>query len=499
MNRRLVVRIVTALLAVAMLAVPASALAGKNGGGKNKNKALVVCKHGCKYRTIQKAVDKAGKTKKKNDMIKVKPGKYVEGVQALGKTYSGLTIMGTNKNARKTILEGKNAQLPGGVGIANNGIEIADAKNVTVKNMWVRNFATNGVFWHDTNTDDNKATCQNAVAKNVDVSFNRSYGLFMFGCEGGSFNKSEGWGHGDSAYYVGATPFQDDPQKTVLKNLDSYENVLGYSGTNSKYVVIKNNNFYNNGVGVVPNTLDSEPYEPASNGVIENNNIFWNNFNYFLPNSRVKTVSNGLGTVEGIGTIQYPTGAGVVLLGSTGWIVRNNNIFGNFKWGAAVVADPFNEGDNAIPNGNQFIDNQMGRNGTDTNAVDVFNQGAGSGQCFQGNSSSTFDSSGNPASDALLYPSCPAPTGTGNCWMGNNSSTFDHSASMLDLQLYPSCPAPAGTGGNGSSIGDQEQFGELAGYVTTNPPENQECSWTRHDHPAFEDFKPLTVTPGPTC
>src|SRR5215210_1819200 len=115
MNRRLVVRIVTALLAVAMLAVPTAALAGKN----SKNKALVVCEHGCKYRTIQKAVNKA----KKNSVIKVKPGKYVEGVQVFGKKYNGLTIMGTNKNARKTIIEGKNAQLPGGTGVANNGIE----------------------------------------------------------------------------------------------------------------------------------------------------------------------------------------------------------------------------------------------------------------------------------------------------------------------------------------------------------------------------------------
>ncbi|HWO49237.1 MAG TPA: hypothetical protein VNM42_05160, partial [Solirubrobacterales bacterium] len=90
MNRRLIVRIATAFLAVVMLAVPASAIAGK--GGKNKNKALVVCKHGCKYRTIQKAVNKAGKTDKKNDVIKVKPGKYVEGVQALGKKFNGLTI-----------------------------------------------------------------------------------------------------------------------------------------------------------------------------------------------------------------------------------------------------------------------------------------------------------------------------------------------------------------------------------------------------------------------
>ncbi len=292
MNRP-VVRIVTAILAFALLAVPASALAGKKGGGKNKS-TLVVCKHGCKYRTIQKAVDKAGK-KKKVDTIKVKPGKYVEGVQVFGKKYKGLTIKGTNKNPRKTILEGKNAQLPGGLGVANNGIEIADASKVSIKNMWVRNFQTNGVFFHDSDSEDGKITCRNYLAKNVDVSFNRSYGLFSFGCANGVFNKSDGWGHGDSPYYVGATPFQKNPKTTVLKNLNAYENVLGYSGTNSKYIVIKDSNFYNNGIGLVPNTLDSEPFEPSGAGVIKDNNVFWNNFNYFLPNSRVKTVSNGLG------------------------------------------------------------------------------------------------------------------------------------------------------------------------------------------------------------
>ena len=411
MNRRLVVRIVTAFLAVAMLAVPASALAGKNGGGKKKDKALVVCKHGCKYRTIQKAVDKAGKTKKKDDVIKVKPGKYVEGVQVLGKKYKGLTIMGTNKNARKTILEGKNAQLPGGVGVANNGIEIADAKDVTVKNMWVRNFATNGVFWHDTNTDDNKTTCQDAIAKNVDVSFNRSYGLFMFGCEGGSFNKSEGWGHGDSAYYIGATPFQDEPADDVLKNLDRYENVLGYSGTNSKYMVIKDSDFYNNGIGLVPNTLDSEPFEPTGDSVIKDNNIFWNNFNYFLPNSRVKTVSNGLGESGGM-VLQYPTGIGVALFGADGWTVKNNDIFGNFKWGVAMFSDPFNEGDDAVSQNNQVIDNEMGRDGTDINGhYDFWVDGSGRGNCFQGNDSSTFapDPGVRGNDGRQLYPSCPGP------------------------------------------------------------------------------------------
>ncbi len=103
--------------------------------------------------------------------------------------------------------------------------------------------------------------------------------------------KSEGYGHGDSAFYVGASPPQNNPKTTRLDHLESYENVLGFSGTNARYLVIEKSNFYNNGVGVVPNTLDSEPFEPAADSVIRNNNIFWNNFNYFLPNSRVKTVS----------------------------------------------------------------------------------------------------------------------------------------------------------------------------------------------------------------
>jgi Pectinesterase len=467
MNRRLIVRIATALLAVAMLAVPASALAGK--GGKNKSKNFVVCEHGCKYKKIQKAVNKA--KGKKNAVIKVKPGKYVEGVQVFGKKYKGLTIKGTGKTPKKTILEGKNAQLPGGTGIANNGIDIQDASNVTVENMWVRNFATNGVFWHDSNAENSKNTCKNPVGKKMAVSFNRSYGLFTFGCVGGSFVKSEGWGHGDSAYYVGGTPFQNNPKKTVLNKLESYENVLGYSGTNSKYVVIKNGNYYNNGVGLVPNTLDSEPYEPTGDSVIKNNNIFWNNFNYFLDASPVQTVSNGLGSLGPL-TLQYPTGLGIALFGANGWKIQNNQIFGNFKWGVAMFSDPFNEGLDAMSQNNQVLNNQMGRNGTDTNAIDFWVDGSGLANCFSGNNSST---------------KAPDP--------GGEVPTAD---------LYPECPAPAGPtpGASGTSDGDGDLVGQLVNYVGStdaNPPENQECSWTQHAHPAFKDYEPLDITPGPVC
>ena len=428
-------------LVTALVVVPASALA-------KKAETVEVCKHGCEFRTIQDAVDATGK----NATINVKPGTYKEGVVVSGKKHDGLTIQGTKKNPKKVVLEGKDK--------FNNGIEGDRVNGLRVLNMTAQNYTANGFFFHG----EGSKPCDGYLMKNLVASFNRAYGLFAFNCIGGRMTKSTGFGQGDSAFYVGETPFQTKPKTTKLDHLDAHENVLGYSGTNSKYVKITQSDFYNNGVGVVPNTLDSERFEPTASGVIENNNIFWNNFNYFLPNSRVKTVSNGLGQLGDL-TIQFPTGIGIVLLGADGWLVQNNQIFGNFKAGAWTISDPFNEGDDAINLNNQFVDNQMGRNGTDTNAVDFFNDGSGGANCFSGNVSSTFDPGDAP--NSALYPGCPA--------------------------------APAPATGTGTSAADSQQFGDVASYVTTDPPENQECSWVKHDHPPFEGFKPLTITPGPNC
>jgi hypothetical protein len=443
------------VLAVAGLtaALPATAAAKKN------KKTLTVCKFGCDQKKIQKAVDKL--KGKKNATVKVKPGTYKEGVKVEGKKHNGLTIKGTKKNAKKVILEGKNAKNENG--LAQQGVEVVDANNVTVKNMTAQNYATNGFFFHD---------CKNYTMTNLRAKFNRSYGLYAFECKGGEMSKSEAWGHGDSGYYVGASPIQDkNPKKNVLKKLEAYKNVLGFSGTNAHYVTIKDSYFYNNGAGIVPNTLDVEPYEPAGQGVIKDNYIFWNNFNYFLPNSPVGTVgTGGLGEVGG-DPINYPTGVGVVLFGTDEWEVKNNEIFGNFKWGTAVFSDPFNDDDNAIAMNNTLKNNKNGRGGSDTNAVDFFSDGSGSGNCYSGNVSSTFDPSDG------LGPIVPTPV----------------------ADLYPPCPGSPSTGTGGSDGDAGQQLGDLLGYVTSNPFETQQCSWTEHPHPPFEGFKPYELSPGPTC
>ena len=312
---------------------PASASAKKGKGQKKKapkKKVFLVCKHGCQFRTIQKAVNAAGafKHEKKNAktraIVEVMPGKYVEGVVLDGtrrkKNFEGLTIIGAKKNPRKTILEGKNAK--GELGAAQNGIEVVDVDGVVMKNMWARNYESNGFFVHAATQSGQH--CDGYTMNNLIASGNRSYGLFAKGCLGGKMLNSTGFRQGDSAFYIGETPCdtttwtnhgtapapcQAKPKWSVLRNDVSYENVLGYSGTNSKYVLITESDFFNNGAGIVPNTLDSEGYEPNGWNVFEKNNVFWNNYNYFLAGSAFKTVSGGLGQLTGI-TVNYPTGVG---------------------------------------------------------------------------------------------------------------------------------------------------------------------------------------------
>lgn len=412
----------------ALLALAAPALAQAKGSAKT----LTVCKHGCVYTTIQSAVDHSGR----RATIDVKPGKYVEGVIVKGHKHDGLSIVGTGKKPDAVLIEGRNARFQGNP--AQNGVEGDNVNGLVLENMKAEHFPANGFFING---------CHGYLMKNLVAGFEHSYGLYVFRCVGGRMTQSVGYGNGDSGFYVGGTPFQAHPQTTTLDHDTGYENVLGYSGTNSKYIVIRDSEFYNNGAGVVPNTLSSEPFEPATSGLIEHNLIYWNNFDYYRKGSPVKTVSGGLSG----GTLNYPTGAGVILFGVTGWKVEHNDIFGNFLWGGAAFSDPTNTTGKAESNANEFADNTMGAAHHDANGVDFFSDGSGKGTCFQDNGTVTYDTS------------TTAP------------------------DLYQACPSTAGTG---TINGDSTQVLKLFAVVGSKPPTNQENFWHVHPHPARKGRKP---------
>jgi hypothetical protein len=444
MRFRLGIAAALLMLVGAVYAAPASA--------KGRD-VFKVCKHGCKYDSIQKAADKVNRGK--DSMVKVMPGTYHEGVILRGHKYDKLIITGT-ESPKNTVLDGKNARVQGQP--AQNGIIATNVDGLKIKQLWARNYPANGFF---VNADPGDHCHGFAMDKDW-ASFNGSYGLFAKHCTGGKITNSKGWGHGDSAIYIGETPPQKNPKWTDISNDKAYENVLGYSGTNSKYVDIHDSMFYNNGAGVVPNTLETELFQPNADGKIHDNQIFWNNFNYFLPKSPVTTVSGGLGMI-GDRTINYPTGVGIALFGSDGWVVKNNDVFGNFFWGVASFSNALDQTGMALNQNNRIVDNTMGRGGTDTNRFDFYNDGSGKGNCFKGNQSSTFDLTADHQ-----YP-----------------LAFD----------YPTCPAP-NSAGTGTVKGDggqnlSGQVGELANYVLSDPPCSQEDSWVRHTHPDYKGITPI--------
>ena len=133
------------------------------------------------------------------------------------------------------------------------------------------------------------------------------YGVYAFNSKGGEMSHSESYYHSDAGFYIGQTPQQTKPIRSVVRDVTSWGNPIGFSATNMRYVTISGSRFYNNAIGIVPNALESEKFPPAEANVITDNDIFWNNFNVHAgaPFKPKKT-----GVVPLV-----PVGTGVLLLG----------------------------------------------------------------------------------------------------------------------------------------------------------------------------------------
>jgi hypothetical protein len=399
----------SAVAAAVALAVPAAAMGtdypppSDPGGVKNppKGGTLRVCKpktkkpKGC-FKTIQKAIDNAGKGTK----ILVPNGTYKEGVHVLTHKKDGVKLIGNAKDPSKVTLEGKG--LKGGP--SQNGVMINSADGVTVQGFHAQHYKANGFF--AVNVDG--YTFKNLIANEVGA-----YGLYAFNSLGGTMTDSEAFYNNDSGMYVGQTPKQTKPKRTILKNLVSWGNVLGYSGTNSRYVTITKSKFFNNGLGVVPNVLTSEKFPPAEENVISDNDIFWNNFNY--RNTPAPFPSTSAST----GGTPYPIGGGVLLFGGQNTTVEGNRIWGNYLFGAGEISqilDADKLGDAAPIKNNTFKNNVFGKSGLagnaqDLNGRDLFYSGDGSGNCFEGNQT---QSPNVPADNSTFVPCNGTPNALNN-------------------------------------------------------------------------------------
>ena len=387
---------------------------------KGPFKTHTVCKKSsCDFRSIQKAVNKA----KAGDKIAVRKGVYKESVSISGKAKRYLRIVGDSKKPGRVVLEGS--------GKKQNGFFVNEADQVTIDGFTARNYKANGFFV--TNAVGYKLT--HLVAAKTGV-----YGVYAFNSKGGEMSHSEAYYVSDAGFYIGQTPQQTKPVRSVVRDVESWGNPIGFSATNMRYVTITKSRFYNNAIGIVPNALESERFPPAEANVITDNDVFWNNFNIHAG-APFKPKESGVVPL-------VPIGTGILLLGGRNNRVENNRVYGNYLVGVVaiegILLDKTTEARALI--GNQISGNAFGAGGEDLNGRDL---------AFDGN-------------------------GTGNCWGPN---TGVQKTLPADSGMFPACPF------SGANSFSQDAQTELLGFAGANALKG----WIKHPHKAKPGITPLEV------
>ena len=295
--------------------------------------------------TISEAVDAA----EDGDLILVSPGVYKEGVTV---ETPDITIRGVDRSG--VIIDGE-FQRENGIKIVSNG--------VSIENLTVRNHLQNGVFFTGSYSDD---VTKNQILSGYRASYltaydNGLYGVYVFNATKGQIDHSYGSGHPDSGFYVG----QCNPCDSLLTDLVSEHNMLGYSGTNSTGVTIINSVWRKNRAGIVPNSLKGEKLAPNSGSVIAGN-LIDDNDDAGSPNN--KSFSEAFGN-------------GIVLAGTSTVQAHDNLVRGHVNAGIVITDLP----DGFKPEKNQVTRNTLSDNTTDLAYLTVNFASMPFGNCFADN------------------------------------------------------------------------------------------------------------------
>jgi Right handed beta helix region len=333
-----------------------------------------------RFHSIQKAVNAA----RAGDTIKLADGTYRESVKIVGAGKRYVRLIGNKRDPRKVVLDG--TRLKGAK--AQNGVIVNGANQVTVQGLTASGWKGNGVFM---------LNVTGYLVDKVRAMHDGTYGIYAFNSKGGTMSNSVGAWNNDSGFYIGQTPMQTKPIRSLVTNVKSYGNTLGFSGTNMRYVTITRSEWFDNGIGLVPNALDSEKWAPPEDNVITDNDIYWNNFNYFRGAPFTLERANTSG-------VPFPVGIGVFLFGGRRTLVENNRIFGNYTSGVAMFQQVLlKQVDAQNLEGNVITHNEFGKGGADLNGRDLFYDGDGSGNCFSNNTGVHATLPDDPDT----FPACP--------------------------------------------------------------------------------------------
>jgi hypothetical protein len=137
---------------------------------------------------------------------------------------------------------------------------VVRADGVALLNMSARNFRENAFYWKDAD----RYRGSYLTAWNV-----QGYGLYAEDGRVGTFDHDYVSGAADAAYYIGDCR----PCGATIHDVVATLSAVGYSGTNSTGVVIRDSRWIRNGAGIVPNSYANDPLPPEGRATIVGNMI----------------------------------------------------------------------------------------------------------------------------------------------------------------------------------------------------------------------------------
>lgn len=330
--------------------------ADTGGGGTDARPRLVVPRD---FKTIQAAVDHASP----GSTIVIRPGVYRTNVTV---QTPNLVIRGVDRF--RTVLHGEDKR--------GTGITVDGTKNVTIANLTVRNYLGNGIFINNTT---------GYTVNKVDAIKGRTYGIYAFDSYDGVIKNSFAHGSGDGAFYIG----QCLNCSALIDNVVGVWSYLGYSGTNSTGVVIRDSVFKHNAAGVVPNTLPTEDLGPNRGTLVVNNKIFNNNYDS-IPGAGFSDPEDQ--------PVGIPIGTGVWLPGVENNVVRDNLIYNHNSYGVLVSQTI----DTEVPMNNSVLYNWIRNSDNDEDGYgyDLAYDGTGGMNCWAAND---FNGESGPPDIQTLY------------------------------------------------------------------------------------------------
>ncbi len=250
------------------------------------------------YDTIQAAVDAAVE----GDLVLIAPGVYHEAVDIVT---DNLTVRGLDRDG--VVLDGR-LEL-------DNGIRVLGADGVAVENLTATNYTANGVFF---------TAVTGYRASFITTYRTGDYGIYAFDSVNGLIEHSHTVGSKDAGVYIG----QCYPCDSVIDNVLSEHNGLGYSGTNSGgNLLIVNSTFRNNRAGIVPNSGSYELCYPERETTIVGNLVHANNQT----------------DTPAIDVALLAQGNGILVAGGIRNVIARNRVFDHNRTGIGLV--PFLEED----------------------------------------------------------------------------------------------------------------------------------------------------------